>query len=186
MENLELTDKIVSVIGTQNKPMNLYSLGEKISYLSMIASLAWAEGSIDEAELQNINAIAKRAGITDKRMINAVIANTEKYDSGKYTRWTEILKKTDLKYSLMTDMFLTAFADNVVRDSEAVYLKYLAGKLNISTEMFNKIRNVTEKIKTANKNVKIEYEKNVYYSQKFNNHDISQCLVSKGLKPTKA
>ncbi len=178
MDELELTDKFLSQIGINNQPMTQYSLGEKIAYVSMIASLAWADGSIDEKELATITAICKRANIDDPKIINAIIANTEKYDSNKYSRWTELVKNTDLKYSLMADMFYTAFANNVVHDSESVYMKYIAGKLDISNEIYEKIRTTIEKEKGDN----IEYEKVFYYTPPTPTQDMSAGFLSKGLK----
>ncbi|MBQ1697069.1 MAG: hypothetical protein II075_04220 [Bacteroidales bacterium] len=121
-----------------------YDYDERLAYVSMIVSLAWADGSIDERERRLINTIADAAGDDIKDEIESIIIQNRKFSLEKYNQWVSAIKDEKIKVGLIMDMFLTSFADKVLMQSETMYMKYISQKLGISPQLYTEIRKCTE------------------------------------------
>ena len=121
-----------------------YSYDERLAYVSMIVSLAWADGSIDDRERRLINTIATAAGDDIKKELESIIIQNRKFSLEKYNEWVNAIHDEKLKVGLIMDMFLTSFADKVLMQSETIYMKYIAQKLGVSTALYAEIRKCTE------------------------------------------
>lgn len=146
-------DIIKSILSDNTIEFNLakYSYQERLAYVSMIISLAWADGSIDDREMQIIDEIAKNTGNDIYNDIENIITQNQKFEINKYDEWVKNVNDQPMKIALLIDMFLTAFADTTYMQSETLYMKYIAEKLKIDVNTYNKIKTYAEQI-IANNN----------------------------------
>ncbi|MBR4325236.1 MAG: hypothetical protein IKP73_06895 [Bacteroidales bacterium] len=121
-----------------------YGYDERVAYVSMIVSLAWADGSIDDRERRLIDTIANAAGDDIVKELESIIIQNRKFNIDKYNEWVSAIKDEKLKIGLIMDMFLTSFADKVLMQSETMYMKYITHKLGISPQLYAAIRKCTE------------------------------------------
>ena len=137
-----------------------YGYDERLAYVSMIVSLAWADGSIDDRERRLINTIAQAAGNDIVDELESIIIQNRKFSLDKYNEWVLNIHDEKLKVGLIIDMFLTSFADKVLMQSETIYMKYISQKLGISQPLYTEIRKCVEDIinnKDEEQQIRYEY-----------------------------
>ena len=137
-----------------------YSYDERLAYVSMIVSLAWADGSIDDRERRLINTIAQAAGADIVEELESIIIQNRKFSLDKYNEWVANIHDEKLKVGLIIDMFLTSFADKVLMQSETIYMKYISQKLGISQLLYTEIRKCVEEMlnfKDDEQQIRYEY-----------------------------
>ncbi len=152
MDKENLINTILSETGANAFCLSESNYDERIAYVSMITSLAWADGSIDNRERDIIYTIAEAAGADIESQVELLISETQRFNLAKYEKWVSDLQSEPLKIALMVDMFLTAFADTICMQSETIYMKYIAGKLRINDEVYNIIRKNVEEYLTNRNN----------------------------------
>jgi len=110
-----------------------FSAAEKTAYVTAIASIATADQSASELELNYLQNLAQVAGLSDADTARVVTAATE--TNGESLKPAlDSLKNSELKYSLVTDLMAFAQADNEVVDQEKTHIQTIASYLNISSE----------------------------------------------------
>ena len=137
-----------------------YGYDERLAYVSMIVSLAWADGSIDDRERRLINTIAQAAGRDIEDELESIIIQNRKFSLDKYNEWVDNIHDEKLKIGLIIDMFLTSFADKILMQSETIYMKYISQKLGISQPLYTEIRKCVEDIlnyKDDEQQIRYEY-----------------------------
>lgn len=160
MNKNNLIAKILEDTGCEPLSLADYTFEVKEAYVSMLASLAWSDGCVDDRELSIIESIAEESGPIIKARLQEIVNNTQKYDIDNFDRWVTKITDRPVKISLMADMFLTAFADTICQQSESIYMKYIAGKLGVDMDTYEIIRNNVEQFlvdTSGNKNA-VSYE----------------------------
>lgn len=122
---------------------------QKIAYISIVASLAWADNKIDEQEKLLLEDIGMRAGFSKSKQIDELLKQTREFDSSKYQLWVDEIKNSPIKYILIADMYLTAFVDGICKESETIYIKYIAAKLEINDNQRDLIKEFAEQTRLA-------------------------------------
>lgn len=162
MNKENLINNILNETGAKSFCLCNSNYDERLAYVSMVTSLAWADGSIDDRERELIESIAKAAGNDIEEQLEIIFSETKRFNLARYDTWVENITTEPLKIALMVDMFLTSFADTICMQSESIYMKYIAGKLGISDGIYNIIRrNVEEYLNDKNTNVHLSYERGV-------------------------
>lgn len=141
-----------------------YSYDERAAYVSMIVSLAWADGSIDDRERRLIDIIAKAAGPDIENELESIIIQNRKFSIEKYNQWVNTINDEKIKIGLTMDMFLISFADKILMQSETIYMKYIAQKLGISAQLYTEIRKSTEEFLNER-----DDEQRIYYEHGYVN-----------------
>ena len=137
-----------------------YTYNERLAYVSMIVSLAWADGSIDDRERRIINTIAEAAGSDIQNELESIVIQNRKFSIDKYNQWVDAIHDEKLKIGLIIDMFLTSFADKILMQSETIYMKYISQKLGISQPLYTEIRQCVEQLlndKDDEQQIRYEY-----------------------------
>lgn len=167
MNKNNLIKTILKETGAEVFNLGSYSRDAREAYISMIISLAWADGSIDNREREIIESIASTAGSDIVSIVDTIIAKTQKFDITRYDNWVQSLSDRPIKVALMVDMFLTAFADSVCMQSETIYMKYIAGKLGIDDDLYNVIRkNVEDYLsEKAGDDYTVSYEQGIAHTR---------------------
>ena len=144
MESNTRISSILKDTGACSFRLSDYSHAEREAYVSMIVSLAWADGSIDDRERRIINTIAAAAGQDIVDELESIIIQNRKFSLEKYNQWVAVIQDEKIKIGLIMDMFLTSFADKILMQSETMYMKYISQKLGISPQLYTEIRKCTE------------------------------------------
>ena len=157
---------------------------EKGAYLGAIASLATADHSASPEEIEFLETLADSAGVSPEQRESVVKAATE--ISGKeLSECIEILKNSDLRFSLLTDLISFAKSDNHYSDEEKAVIKRMANELKINDEQFSLLDQFVDKAATSDTDpeeaTKPGFLESLGLGEKFKNAGIDWKNVGKGL-----
>lgn len=183
MDNKTIISSILKDTSACAFHLSDYSYEERLAYVSMIVSLAWADGSIDDRERRLINTIAQAAGNDIVDELESIIIQNRKFSLDKYNEWVLNIHDEKLKVGLIIDMFLTSFADKVLMQSETIYMKYISQKLGISQPLYTEIRKCVEDIiNNKDDEQQIRYEYGPLNNREKQTDAPAESLLSKYLK----
>ncbi|MGB8194902.1 MAG: TerB family tellurite resistance protein [Chitinophagaceae bacterium] len=164
-----------------------YSDMEKGAYLGAIASIATADHQASEEELEYLMALAESAGLSDQQKEVVTRAATD-LSPDELQRCIEILKNSELRYSLVTDLISFAKADQQYTEDEKANIERIAQQLNINKQQFSLLDEFTEKTAGAEVTPEATQEQGFLSSlglgglkDKMNNSGINMGSLTKGL-----
>lgn len=130
---------------TQTTILSGYTDIEKGAYLGAIASLATADRVATEEELDYINALIDSAEISeDQAALIRNVANSEVADDD-LERFLSVLKTSELRFSLVSDVIAFAQADANYTETEKEKVKEIASYLGVNQEQFSVLDEFTRK-----------------------------------------
>ena len=164
---------IADVLGDRsedNFSLKDFSFDRRYAYISMVSSLAWSDGSIDERERVILEEITQELGEDIQVVLMTVINETKDFNIENFNKWVGKITGMKMKVSLMADLLLTAFADSVYMQAENFYMKYVSGKLGINFTLYQKIFRKVQSYMDEQKaqQEKEELEKSTMVSEKNN------------------
>ncbi|MDQ6813499.1 MAG: TerB family tellurite resistance protein [Bacteroidota bacterium] len=125
---------------------------EKGAYLGAIASIATADRTASEEEIEYLRKLAEAAGLSNDQKDAVIRAATEISDADA-KRCLDVLKTSELKYSLVTDLIAFAKSDNSYSDEEQKTIQKMSDYLGVNKEQFSLLDHFTNKaISTASAN----------------------------------
>lgn len=130
----------------ENHPLRDYSEENRIAYVSLTAIIAKADGNLEAKEIENIKQFCVQIGISANNT-EKIIASLSSDNDNVKNYITEI-SNSDLKFTLVTDMFFLAYVDEVLAETEINEINAIAQQLNIKDEQVNAIHLY---VKTINK-----------------------------------
>ncbi len=161
-----------------------YSDTEKGAYLGAIASIATADHSASEEEVNYIKTLAQSAGISQTQEDAVVEAATE-ISGDELTKCLDILKTSDLRFSLVTDLISFAESDQSYTPEEKASVEKIAQYLNINQEQFSLLKEFENKTSEAGKTgeevTKPGFLESLGLGDKFKNAGLNMNSVTKGL-----
>ena len=122
-----------------------YSDMEKGAYLGAIASISTADRSASEEELEYINALIESAEISDQQAELIRHAATADVADADLERFLAVLKNSELRFSLVSDVIAFAQADNNYTATEQAKVKQIAEYLGVNQEQFSVLDQFTQK-----------------------------------------
>jgi uncharacterized tellurite resistance protein B-like protein len=125
-----------------------YTDTEKGAYLSAIASIATADRSASAEELQFLDTLAESAELTPDQKNNVRRAATE-VAGDELKMHLDVLKNSELRYSLLTDLIAFAESDQHYSEEEKAGIEQMAQYLNVNQEQFSTINQFVQKTSTA-------------------------------------
>jgi uncharacterized tellurite resistance protein B-like protein len=121
---------------------------EKAAYLCAIASIATADKEASPEELEYISNLCEAASLTDAQKQN--VLNAAKEISGdELKRSLDILKNSELKYSLITDLMAFAKSDNNYSEEESQYVLRVSQHLGVDQKQFSLLNQFADNVKTS-------------------------------------
>ena len=124
-----------------NQLLQNYSEAEKTAYLSAIASLATADREASQAEGQFLQAMAQQAGLSASST-QQVMQAAQSADNQTIKQNLDMLKSSDLRFSLVTDLISFARADGSYANDEEAMVTKMASYLNINPAQQHTLENV--------------------------------------------
>ena len=161
-----------------------YSDQEKGAYLGAMASIATADRQASEDELQYIGALCDAADISETQK-SAVIRAASELSGEELKKCLDILKGSELKYSLVTDLIAFAKSDNNYGEAEQQRVKEISDYLGVDQNQFSLLNEFTDK--AATKEVPVEektkpsFLSSLGLSEKMRNAGINSNGLLKGL-----
>lgn len=117
---------------------------EKGAYLGAIASIATADRKASPEELEYISALCDSAGVAGEQ--KQTIINAANEISGEdVTRCLDVLKNSDLKYSLITDLIAFAKSDNTYAETEQQSIRQMAQYLGVDAKQYSVLDEFVQK-----------------------------------------
>jgi uncharacterized tellurite resistance protein B-like protein len=121
---------------------------EKGSYLGAIASIATADRTASEEEMEKLEQLADAAELSDEQK-QAVITAATDMNGEELTRCLDVLKNSDLKYSLVTDLIAFAKSDNSYSGEEEQNIQKISQYLGVEQKQFSLLEQFTDKAATT-------------------------------------
>ena len=119
---------------------------EKGAYLGAIASIATADRQATPEEVQYLSALADSAGLSAEQK-EAVIKAASEISDEDVLRCLDVLKNSELKYSLVTDVIAFAKSDNNYSEAEQKSVQKMADYLGVNQQQFSLLDHFTDKAK---------------------------------------
>ncbi len=113
-----------------------YSDEEKGAYLGAIASLATADRSASEEELEYIEALIESANISAEKSDLIMNAANSQVSDNDLKGFLDILKSSELRYSLVSDVIAFAQADETYSEEEKQNVAQIAQYLGVNQEQY--------------------------------------------------
>lgn len=117
---------------------------EKGAYLGAIASMATADHEASPEELEYITGLCDAAQLSDEQKQHVVRAATE-LSGEELNKCLDILKNSELKYSLLTDLMAFAKADSNYSEQEQQNIAKISAYLGINQEQYSLLDQFAEK-----------------------------------------
>jgi uncharacterized tellurite resistance protein B-like protein len=161
-----------------------YSDVEKGSYLGAIASIATADRTASEEELEYIQALADSAELSAEQKQAVERAATE-LSGQELQTCLDNLKGSELRYSLVTDLIAFAESDQNYTEEEKANIEKIAQYLNINKQQFSLLDQFVKKTKETNAQPEEMQQQGFLGSlgleDKFKNSGINFGSLTKGL-----
>ena len=161
-----------------------YSDKEKGAYLGAVASIATADRQASQEELEYISALCDTADVSEPQK-EAVIKAATELSGEELTRCLDILKNSDLKYSLVTEIIAFAKSDNSYSEPEQQRVKNISQYLGVDQKQFSLLDEFTDKAATydvpAEEKTKPSFLSSLGLSDKMHNAGINSNNLLKGL-----
>jgi uncharacterized tellurite resistance protein B-like protein len=119
----------------QKQILEGYSDREKGAYLGAIASLATADRAATTEEMEHLEELAEAAGLSPDQTRAVVRAATE-LDGKSLTECLDILKKSELRFSLVADLIAFAEIDNNYSQEERDNVETITNYLGINKTQY--------------------------------------------------
>lgn len=120
-----------------------YSEDEKTAYLSAIASLATADRQASPAEGQFLQALCQQAGLS-AAATQQVAAAAQNASNEGIQQSLDVLKGSDLRYSLVTDLISFSRADGAYSNDEEAMVNKMSQYLGINQEQQHTLETVVD------------------------------------------
>ena len=121
---------------------------EKGAYIGAIASLATSDRQATPEEIEYLTALCTGAKLSDEQT-QAVIQAATEISADDVTRCLDVLKTSDLKYSLITDLIAFAKTDSSYSEDEAQSVQKMANYLGVDQKQFSLLDHFAEKATTS-------------------------------------
>jgi len=113
-----------------------FSQQEKTAYLHAIASLATADRSASPEEIEYLTLLSQKAQLTPQEQ-NEVLSAAKTANDTSLTQSLNVLKNSDLRFSLVADLIQFANSDNNYSAEEKKSVERIASYLNVSEEQYS-------------------------------------------------
>jgi len=127
-----------------------YSDQEKGAYLGAIASLATADRSASDEELQHIRDLSEDAGLSASQQESVVRAATE-LSGEELKKCLDVLKNSNLRFSLVSDLIAFAESDGDYSQEERQNIEKITEYLGVSKTQFSLLDQFVHRTAESNK-----------------------------------
>jgi tellurite resistance protein len=168
----------------QNQILEGYSNREKGAYLGAIASLATADRAASADELEHLEELADAADLSQDQTAAVMRAATE-LDGKSLTECLDILKKSELRFSLVADLIAFAEIDNNYSPEERANIDSITSYLGVNKTQFGVldqfVQRTTQSHKTPEEITRPGFLESLGLKEQFSKAGISLNSSTRGL-----
>ncbi|MEO6167683.1 MAG: TerB family tellurite resistance protein [Chitinophagales bacterium] len=113
-----------------------YSDLEKGAYLGAIASIATADHSATDEETEFLRALAESADLSEVQE-ESIVRAAKELSTNELERCLDVLKQSDLRFSLLTDIISFAKSDGKYSPEEQKNVEEIAQRLDVNRQQFS-------------------------------------------------
>ena len=122
-----------------------YSDMEKGAYLGALASIATADRSATEEEITYLQALCESANLSEDQTNLIREAATTEISDDDLRRFLDVLKTSDLRFSLVSDVIAFAESDQSYSEEEKQKVQLIAQYLGVNQQQFSLLDQFTKK-----------------------------------------
>ena len=122
-----------------------YSDMEKGAYLGALASIATADRTATEEEIAYLQALCESANLSEDQTNLIREAATTEISDDDLRRFLDVLKTSDLRFSLVSDVIAFAESDQSYSEEEKQKVQLIAQYLGVNQEQFSLLDQFTKK-----------------------------------------
>ena len=129
-------------------PLEGYSENEQIAYLSILSAICYVDKEFSDKEKRQLEILLDQLKISDagKAKIFSSVFSLQQEDKFAHVETIYGIGNTELKYTLISDLCLFAFADSDFSDQEYQYILGIGTVLGITQEQIDAIKSVQENL----------------------------------------
>ncbi len=127
-----------------------YSDREKVAYLSAVASIATADRQATQEEAEFLQALADAAHLSEADE-QYVVQAAQDSSNVSLKQSLEVLKNSELRFSLVTDLIAFAKSDGKYTADEQKLIQQMAQYLNIDGNQYSAINQYVDQAETAHR-----------------------------------
>ncbi|HET9486554.1 MAG TPA: TerB family tellurite resistance protein [Chryseosolibacter sp.] len=135
---------------TTNNVLSGYSDQEKGAYLGAIASIATVDRSATKEELDHLRSLAKAADLSTTQE-KALAEAAMKTSVEELKDYLNVLKNSELKFSLVADIITFAKVDHAYTEEEKTSIKKIADYLQVDQQQFALLDEFVDKAGESNR-----------------------------------
>lgn len=113
-----------------------YSEREKGAYLAALASLSTADRQASQEELDHLREVSRAAGLSPQQE-QFILQSATSISGEELKKCLDVLKTSQLRFSLITDLIALAKADENYTEDEKENIEKIAQYLGVSTSQVN-------------------------------------------------
>ncbi|RYZ55912.1 MAG: TerB family tellurite resistance protein [Sphingobacteriales bacterium] len=118
-----------------SKLLDGYTDLEKGAYLAAIASIATADHIASQEEVQHLTELCEAAGLSESQT-DIVVRSATELPASELNKCLDILKRSYLRFSLVTDIIAFAKADGHYSPEEQEKVKHMSSYLGLNQQQF--------------------------------------------------
>jgi uncharacterized tellurite resistance protein B-like protein len=125
-------------------PLLAYPEAERVAYLSIIAEVSNVDSKFDEQERQHLDEQLKAFEISDegKAKVYAAVFHCKEKHRSEVIASLHALDDSDLRFSLIADLFLLALSNGYISVEELEYVEVIGSQLGITKDQVMAIKDV--------------------------------------------
>jgi uncharacterized tellurite resistance protein B-like protein len=161
-----------------------YAEHEKAAYLGALAGLSTADREASDEEVEHLREIARAAGLSEEDE-QKILEAAKDISGNDLKKSLDILKGSDLRYSLITDLIALAKADESYTEDERQNIERVAKYLNVDQNQFSVLDQFVDKAakdeRSPEEFTKPNYLQSTGMEQKFSNAGFDVASIGKSL-----
>ena len=125
-------------------PLLAYPEEARIAYVSLLGDLCYVDRQFDEHERKLLDQQMKQLHISDqgKARVYAAVFDLKESHRDSIIAGIQALAQSDLRFTLISDLFLMALANNYISVEEQEYVFALGSQLGVEDEQIKVIKQV--------------------------------------------
>jgi len=129
-------------------PLEEYSENEQVAYLSILSAICYVDKEFGDLEKRQLDVLFAQLKISDvgKAKIYSSIFNLQQEDRQANLETIQNLSKTELKYTLISDLCLFSLVDSKFTDEEYQYILGIGEVLGVTREQVDAIKSIQENL----------------------------------------
>lgn len=128
-----------------------YSLAERKAYIQAIASISTADRAASPEELEYLTALSNEIGIPEADR-ETIMGSAKETDDDSLFGSLEVLKNSELRFSLLADLISFAESDQEYHEEEKKSVEKIATFLNINPQQVEVLNEYVDETKKAESN----------------------------------